>query len=346
MRHMSTKIFARVSLPLLYRSCMSRLRRTITVLMYHGIVADDEKFHAWTLVRASNFIEQIQYLMENFHIVSMEDALNPAIFETDPLPKVVITLDDGLRDNLTEAFPILQQFRIPATIFVTTEAVQRGKKFWWDQIVQAIESTKATRLDLRDLNLRVYDFHPEKSPSRQWGPIQRLLTDLKRLGPGEREKAVSRILQRLDLRERKHSSSAFDPLSPEDVMRLSSSPLITIGSHTHCHSILTQLTPPEIRKTIQQSLGLLREWANKTIAHFSYPNGDYNRAVLDIVKEFGMKTAVTTRQGRWTTATNFLEIPRIGIGGYDTAEVFKARVSGVFDIIQPIRRLLPSCTAE
>lgn len=194
-----------------------------------------------------------------------------------------------------------------------------------------------------DLGLGICDFHAHRTRPKQWEVISQLMVCLKNLNPSQRAHALSVIFQRLDIREENDENDpVFAPLRPEDIKRLSSSPLITIGSHTHCHSNLTQLTASEIKYSMKRSLVLLNDWTDKAIHHFSYPFGYYNSLVTGIVKQLGFKTAVTTNNGRWNLKSNSLEIPRIGIGGYDNLKLFKANACGMLEYINLIRQRLLS----
>lgn len=315
---------------------LHRLRGTITVLTYHGIIEDSSEFHAWTLVPASNFEKQLQYLKANFHLISMDEAVSLCEKDYYFRPKAVITFDDGMRNNISVALPILEQYKVPATIYISTKAVLTGQAFWWDRIIQAIESSKTVLINLRNFGLGLYSFDSGVAPHLCWTEIQRLLEDLKLLMPMDREDAVETILEHLGVGDAQRFSS-FAPLTVEEVKRMSSSPLICIGSHTHCHSILTQLPRSEAQESIESSLVLLRKWTQRPIHHFSYPNGNYNKEIISIIKRSGIKTAVTTKKGRCTFGLDPFQIPRVEIGGYDGMEVFKARILGVVELFGNIR---------
>jgi len=304
--------------------------------MYHGVIDDFSEFHAWTLLPDSNFEEQLRFLKTHFHVISMDEAASLSEPAFDYRPKAIITFDDGMRNNLSIALPILERYEVPATIYVSTGAIQTGQPFWWDRIIQAVESFKNEKIDLRDFGLGFYFFDSGLLPHLYWNEIQRLLENVKGLRSSKREDVVAKILKRLNCQD-KPINPTFAPLKVEELIELASSPLICIGSHTHYHSILTQQMPSDAEESIKKSLVLLRDWIQQPIHHFSFPNGDYNQTVLSIVKKLGMKTAVTTKNGRWTYKTDLLQIPRIGIGSYDNIEVFKANILGPAGLFKRIK---------
>ena len=230
-------IYRVTALPWSHAILLYRLRRTITVLMYHGVIEDDSKFHSWNLVPASKFDEHLRYLKAHFSVISIEEALSLHERCTDTRPKAVVTFDDGMRNNLMVALPILQQHGVPATIYISTEAVQSGQAFWWDRIAQATQTSESTRFDLSSFSLGTYAFESGMEKHLWWRAMSRLLEDLKDLPHIVRKDAVGIMLKQLG-EEDTQIDKAFTPLTVADVKTLSSSSLISIGSHTHCHSIL------------------------------------------------------------------------------------------------------------
>jgi peptidoglycan/xylan/chitin deacetylase (PgdA/CDA1 family) len=86
--------------------------------------------------------------------------------------------------------------------------------------------------------------------------------------------------------------------------------LITIGSHTVNHPILTKLTHEEMHYEIRESRQWLERRLNKPVEFFCYPNGDYDESITSIVAE-NYKAAVTTRQGFFETGDDIYQIKRI-----------------------------------
>ncbi|MEK7519648.1 MAG: polysaccharide deacetylase family protein [Patescibacteria group bacterium] len=85
------------------------------ILMYHS-VGDNGKLFT---VTSENFARQMQYLHDHhFSVLGLEDAVSRMQKNDLPPRSVVITFDDGYQDNYTNAFPVLRQYRFPATIFV------------------------------------------------------------------------------------------------------------------------------------------------------------------------------------------------------------------------------------
>jgi peptidoglycan/xylan/chitin deacetylase (PgdA/CDA1 family) len=103
----------------------------VPILMYHyiSIPPDDaDKYRIDLSVAPQDFRQQMAYLAENgFSTITFED-LSRAIADKQDLPDkpVIITIDDGYRDNYENAFPILQEFGLTATIFLVTDPIDQG----------------------------------------------------------------------------------------------------------------------------------------------------------------------------------------------------------------------------
>lgn len=305
-----------------------RLGGKAVVLMYHELAPDTEDIEAWTVVRESDFVRQMKYLSSEFNIVSLCDALR---LMNDPArengrPMAVVTFDDGYSGNRRTLLPAIKSLNIPVTIFVATKAVQDRIIYWYDHLISAVQSDEAIELELTGLGLGLYSIN-RKRGAENWRQIERLLADLKAVEPVRRARAVEDILKRLDALKGK-GYYKLEHLSSEEVRELSACQLVTIGAHSHCHSILTQLSYEDLRKSIKASKLLLQEWTGRDVPYFSYPNGNYDEKVIDALKAEGFECSVTTEARAWDRADSVFTIPRIGIGRYDSMDLFKIKVSG------------------
>jgi peptidoglycan/xylan/chitin deacetylase (PgdA/CDA1 family) len=303
-----------------------RLHNKITVLMYHGVRPDRCMFHSWMLVAESAFDRQLRYLSRHFDLVSLDHAIAGLRNYSGGRPKVVITFDDGMKNNVEYALPILERYNAPVTFYVSTEAMITRRLFWWDRVNAYVQKASLSRIRLSQFGLGDYEFDMRRDPQTFWRLMSKLLEDIKRL-PGRLQSEAVNSIQEQTGGISSEEERLFEPIEIEDIKRLAFTPLIQIASHGHRHQLLPEVQLKEAKQCVQESVEQLQQICLRPIEHFSYPNGNYNEAIIGILKDLGFVSAVTTASRRWTPGTDPYQIPRIGIGGYDNIDVFRMKLS-------------------
>ena len=97
----------------------------VWVLCYHRI---DEKPKQYTVLQPAEFKAQMEYLKKhNFNVVPLQTIVDAVQYGTKlPPHTVALTFDDGYKDNYTVAYPILKQYKFPATLFIYPYYVSNG----------------------------------------------------------------------------------------------------------------------------------------------------------------------------------------------------------------------------
>ncbi|MGB2661184.1 MAG: polysaccharide deacetylase family protein [Candidatus Omnitrophota bacterium] len=111
-----------------------RPRRVTPILMYHSI--SDDKANTLS-VTPENFSKQMEFLGKTgYSVVSLDGLVESITDGKTYLPKtVVITFDDGYKDNFTNAFPVLEKHDMTAAVFLVTNYVDNKKEYLsWDQV--------------------------------------------------------------------------------------------------------------------------------------------------------------------------------------------------------------------
>lgn len=319
----------------MYRKACSRilaqaspkwLRRMLggksVVLMYHELADDEMDIEAWTVVRKSDFVRQVEHLREHFDIVSLEDAVaRHQAGGKIQRPLATITFDDGDSGNASVLLPLVQELKVPVTVFVATRQVAEQENFWFDRVVNALQTTEPLTLNLEKYGIGSFEINRSRGP-RNWAQIDRLLTQLKRKPAGLREKLVEELVESTS-HKIVNPPRRITPLSREGLAALAASRYVTIGAHSHSHQILTQLDDAEIERDVAMSKDLLESWTGKAIQSFAYPNGDCDPRVANIVRKAGFRCAVIAGDRLWGRRASVYEIPRIGVGRYDSLDRFK-----------------------
>jgi peptidoglycan/xylan/chitin deacetylase (PgdA/CDA1 family) len=265
-------------------------RGDAVVLMYHSI--SDAPLDPWRLhVGADRFAEHLEVIHRRFRALSLRE-LSAHMLDGDIPPRsVVVTFDDGYRDNLTVAKPLLEDRGVPATVFVTTQYVGSARDFWWEEL--------ETVCALLGLEAR-----------EEWDRLQPL-------GPDERESELDRLWDALG----RPSPAASSVLTRDELAELAASPVIEIGAHTLSHPRLAALLEAEQRDEIEGSRRELEAITGTTVRSFSYPHGDFSPLTTRLVHAAGLTVACTTRSLPVTPASALLELPRVQALDWD-AETF------------------------
>lgn len=115
----------------LLKKIFDPLSPTAFILLYHRVADVKDDPHLLT-VSPKNFYRQINYLRENFNLVSLLKLVNNLKGGEIKKDTLAITFDDGYADNLYNALPVLEEFQIPATLFIVAGKIDSPEPFWWD----------------------------------------------------------------------------------------------------------------------------------------------------------------------------------------------------------------------
>jgi peptidoglycan/xylan/chitin deacetylase (PgdA/CDA1 family) len=303
------------------------------ILMYHRIAEDD--LDPWHLcVSPKHFAAQMDLLRRTRQPMRLDDLTRELEQGRCPRGAVVVTFDDGYRDNLLAALPVLEAFDMPATVFCTAGVVGGERAFWWDQLAglllgpeclppalaldvggdhKRIELHAATRYDAAD---RAADRrrHDDAAPAAaRLGLYRQVWGWLRPLAERERTQALDQIARWSGAA----SADVPRPLSREQARALAASPLIEIGAHSVTHAALSTLAPDAQRTEIGQSKAQLEALVGRPVVSFAYPFGDQGSDTAALVREAGFRSSCTTDAGAVRARTDPFQLPRIAIGDWD-----------------------------
>lgn len=225
--------------------------------------------------------------------------------QTLPDRSVAVTFDDGYLDNWSAAYPILLKYNVPAAIYITTGYIDRIAYPYEMQLAAWIKGQESVHLELKG---NTYHWSLERV-AEQENCYQTIKALTKPLPLDERSEVLSHVYGG-------HLPSFEEDLFMiwEQVLELESSPLITIGAHTHNHLLLTKQSRSIVTTEVRTSKRVLESRLGHMIRHFSYPYGAFSWEIRRIVRKMGFVTSVTTRSGNIHTKTDLLAIPRVQIG--------------------------------
>jgi peptidoglycan/xylan/chitin deacetylase (PgdA/CDA1 family) len=271
----------------------------------------------------------VELRREGFEIVPIAAVPDRLRSDRPARPFAVLTFDDGYRDNVEYAWPILKQNESPWTIFVTTEFADGQGRLWWIELERAIARLDRVVISRNGELLSL----PSRTLDEKQAAFNAAYRQL-RAGPMERLRTVT-----ADLTSQagiiSDCPAAEFCLNWAELQDLAREPDVTIGAHTLSHPVLAKLRTTEALREIVESKALLERRLGRPIRHFAYPFGDRNSAgerELRFVRDSGFATAMTSRPGHLFSyhADHLNALPRVSINGlFQNRAALRALFSGV-----------------
>jgi peptidoglycan/xylan/chitin deacetylase (PgdA/CDA1 family) len=297
--------------------------RGVTILAYHGVSAHHVG-SLWSLrnrrrlhVPAALFEEHLDLLSSRWNPIQLSEYV-AGVAESKRFPPrtVVLTFDDGYRNFLTTAHPLLLKYRVPAALFVVTHHAGR---FWVDYLEAALESTEAHAVTWRGRSL------PLSTPQQRQQVAAQLCRELQALA-SERAASQAEILEQLKAQQRPDDDR--DLLS-WDELRLLAQQGVEIGSHSKEHESLTLLEPPDVRLALSSSLSRLEEELGPGRYALSYPYGGHSVLIASLARDAGYCCGLTTDPGLNPRAPDLYALRRCLVGADDVPLRLRASLAGL-----------------
>lgn len=282
-----------------------RESRSVRILIYHRVNDEKDPFFPATPVKV--FEKQMEYLSSRFKVLPLEEAAERIKRRDVPENAVVITFDDGYRDNYTNAFPIVKKYVIPMTIFLATDAIGSGRVLWHDRVFSAFRETRESFLNAFCENSQVLPLRTLEEKLSSQGTV---LTFLRSLEEGERLLWIDRLVEKLKVVER---HDATELMLTWDQVKTMSGGGVHFGSHTVTHPILSRLPGERVKKEIWDSKAVIEGHLGTSVKTFAYPNGrrgDFNEITKKCLSEAGYTCALTTIWGRNESDRDLFEMRR------------------------------------
>jgi len=255
-----------------------RNRETLTVVMFHrvlpaGMLDQLEPDPLYT-VTTEYFAAVIAFLRQHYRFVSLDDVLaSRARLKPLPSRSMLVTFDDGWRDNLEHALPVLQRENVPAAIFVAVGALGQDSCWWQEALLWALRSRRARFEELWHMAAEGNAPVPDAAAK----PLLELLLRYGAIDSGKRETILRPFIDELHERSRTRQM-----LTTADLGLLQAAG-VAIGSHGTAHLPLTRI--PDAAGDIGHARDWLIENAGPaSVAAFSFPHGRYNARIVEAAR--------------------------------------------------------------
>jgi peptidoglycan/xylan/chitin deacetylase (PgdA/CDA1 family) len=253
---------------------------------------------------AAMFDAQLSSLSRVFRVLSLDDALDRLRNGTLPARALSITFDDGYRDNIEIAVPILNRHGMTATFFIATGFLDGGRMMH-DSIIETFRRLPNQEIDLEWIGLGKRTINETRS---RVTTADEFMREIKYRSLQEGLIACHRLAGGVQ------AALPIDLMMTSEQVRQLGASGMSVGAHTHDHTILSCMDAAEGYSQIIKSREVLTNLLGSAPNMFAYPNGkpdtDYRSAHVEMVKRAGFLGAASVSVGTATRNSDHFQVPR------------------------------------
>jgi peptidoglycan/xylan/chitin deacetylase (PgdA/CDA1 family) len=271
--------------------------RRLTILTFHRVSSGDDvrSNHSLPYLFISNhsFEKQLKFIKKHYNVISFRQLKKYIDNETMPWNCMIISFDDGYKDNYEIAYPLLKKYDFSFIVFLVTDKIENEdtKPFWWDKIYYYLQI----------LNMR----YSEEFPPELGDDVKSIATQFKRDPSGVFSKLnnwnTSRIESSLEELENilnvseREIVQANRMLDWDDINTMSK--ITEFGSHSCTHRNLLSISMDELERELQDSKKIIEKKAKQKVLVFSSPHGNVSDTIADKIRAAGYEFAVSCEKG-------------------------------------------------
>jgi peptidoglycan/xylan/chitin deacetylase (PgdA/CDA1 family) len=281
----------------------------LRILTYHRVAPPTTELNlSPALLSASpeGFDEQMRYLAEHYHPISVQDLLD--FYDKHvPLPAraVMVTFDDAYSDFAEYAWPILKRYQMPVALFVPTAYPDQPERiFWWDRLYHAIRDTTCPSLDTTIGTLGM------TSTEDRTRAFKKLREHVKTLPHEEAMAWLDTVYSQLGAPPQETNS-----VLSWDKLRELHQEGVTLGAHTRTHPMIHRITLQEAWMEAVGAQHDLESNIGSVAPIFAYPGGGFSDDVVNMLDKEGFALAFTTIRGlNDMRSADRLRLRRLNVG--------------------------------
>ncbi|MFZ0957287.1 MAG: polysaccharide deacetylase family protein [Candidatus Sulfotelmatobacter sp.] len=281
------------------------------IVMYHNFsgpnASDSDALNVEGIRR------QFEYLRRHFHVVPLLDvAERVASGRKLGRNTVALTIDDGRRSCYEFLFPLMKQFKFPATFFVVSSFIRGEDWIWTDKVLWLNEQSKPP---------------DELLP----GKLDGVFRSLNRMRPEDRNARIQAMAQSVSVTMPTTIPAKYSPCSWSELREMADSGLMEIGSHTVTHPILSSVTDEESLDELTRSRAQIEEGIGRRVRSFCFPNGmpgDFRPSQVRQVADAGYDCSVIAQFGMVSNSSDRYQLPRIGMARKSSPEQIAKYLDG------------------
>ena len=305
------------------------LRGRVLVLAYHGVLPDRllSGFRDRNAVGVEELRVHLEFALRHYTAITTDDLWKWMREEQElPARSVLVTFDDGLRNNAVHAAPLLRKLGVPALFNLPTRNIETREMLWTHEIVERVLRWRARRIPM---------------PTGYLAPFEsaELMASIlnhrcKAIADGERVKYLA-TLRSLQGDLESVCPERHDLMNWDDVRQLLRAGF-EVGSHSHTHPILSRLSLPALETELRTSKKRIEQETGKDCRWVAYPNGgraDVSHKVLQVAENAGFDLGFVLDGQLAARDGHRFGVSRLQIPGRLSAAHVRAKLSGL-DVVR------------
>ena len=253
-----------------------RNSKNLTVAMFHRVLPPQNKdLHSTAndyAISTDDFRACIEFFAKHYTVIDLDTLVGALSGNALPANPLLITFDDGWRDTLEYAAPLLLDAKMSATCFVIGDAISALEPRWWSSAIGAYLQTPGAASVIR----KEWEMLGEEAPLAWSQHSGYLVSQLMFYAlPDERRAA---LIARTTAQDK---NAVREMLTTEELPRLIRAG-VSIGAHGSTHLPLTAISDPEAelvrsRVRLEAAISLTPQ---KDVTAVSFPHGKFNHETL------------------------------------------------------------------
>ncbi|MEI6435423.1 MAG: polysaccharide deacetylase family protein [Bacteroidota bacterium] len=306
------------------------------ILMFHRVIPEFTRERIWSnsyLEVTTDYFEKVilYYKKHNFEFLSLDELASKGFSLKKKF--VAFTFDDGFKDNLYHALPVMKKYDVPLNLYVAADFPDHKSILWWNTVEDVILKNHKLSFEWFGAPMQFHCSSPDEK-NETFGKIHSLIQEGTRLTIRERALMFCQIFG-VD----PYSSIKELALSWDEVRQLSKDNLVVIGAHSVSHPVLSQLSDEDSFNEISQSKLRIEKEIGLKVSHFSYPFGGTKEASpreYEFARKCNFETAVTTVSASVMKShqKKLLQLPRIAVGMSMQEDTFDLLRFGVIQMMR------------
>ncbi|WP_428330841.1 polysaccharide deacetylase family protein [Mucilaginibacter sp.] len=257
------------------------------IMVYHGICQQNPTRFNTLFLTQKTFEAHLKFYKKHFNVVSLADYYQQKF--SDNKFNICLTFDDGFTNNHKYVLPLLAQYKIPATFFITAIRAA-GYDILWNDFLSISSKTGPQNINLNGENY--YKDRHNKFLSTVNGIS--LADQLRACGFDKKAEMMALLSPTANFKTNKQLDDYWLQMTTEQIRELSASPFLTIGAHGYYHNDLAKIGIQDAAEEMSFSKQYLENLTGKEVNSLAFPYGSYSDEVIAAAKQTGYKQLLAT----------------------------------------------------